>query len=209
MLRKHVIRQGEHLASIAARYGFANDDAIWQHPDNAELKRKRRSPYVLAPGDTLAIPDAEAKEVDASTGRMNRFVLKRTWLQLAVRLLDWRDQPLQGARCELAVDGISEEVTTDADGIVRKPIPRDARRATLTYGGVGYDLAIGHLDPVEAPAGLAARLSALGYWMGDPGDVDEDMLRFAIELFQYDHGLTVDGERTPSLETAVEDAHGC
>jgi hypothetical protein len=99
---------------------------------------------------------------------MHRFVVKRTWLQLAVRLLDWRQQPIQDARCELAIDGAASEMTTDGDGVVRTHIARDARRATLAYGGVTYDLVIGHLDPIDEPTGLAARLYALGYSEAEP-----------------------------------------
>jgi N-acetylmuramoyl-L-alanine amidase len=209
MPRKHVVRQGEHLSSIAVRYGFEDDDALWLHADNAALRKKRKSPYVLAPGDEIAIPDIEPKQVEVGTGRVHRFIVRRTSLRLAVRLLDWRGEPIQGARCALAIDGSVEELTTDGSGLVQKQIPRDAQRATLDYDGVHYDLAIGHLDPADEPSGLETRLNGLGYWTGEPGDSDADQLRFAIELFQLDHGLTVDGERTPALEAAVEDAYGC
>jgi hypothetical protein len=206
---KHVIRQGEHLASVAAAHGFANDESIWNHPDNAALKSKRASPYILQPGDEVALPERTLKKADVATGKSHRFLLNRTKLQLAVRLLDWKGEPLADAPCVLEVDGQEQELVTDGDGIVRASIPRTAKHATVTVDGEVLELAIGYLDPSDEPVGLPARLNALGYWVGDPEDVDEETLRFAIELFQYDHDLPVDGEPTLELCAAVEREYGC
>ena len=51
----HIVRQGEHLSQIALNYGFRDYKIIWDHPDNAALKKLRKSPNVLMPGDTLRI----------------------------------------------------------------------------------------------------------------------------------------------------------
>jgi hypothetical protein len=206
---KHVIRQGEHLATVAAAHGFASVEPLWNHPDNAALKSKRASPYILLPGDEVALPERTSKTITVATGKNHRFLVKRTKLQLAVRLLDWKGEPLAGAPCVLEVDGREEELVTGGDGVVRANIPRTAKHATLTVDGQVLDLAIGYLDPSGEPVGLPARLNALGYWVGDPEDVDEETLRFAIELFQYDHGLPVDGEQTAGLRAAVEREYGC
>jgi hypothetical protein len=39
----HVVKQGESLASIAKKYGFTDWWAIYNHPSNADFKRKRPS----------------------------------------------------------------------------------------------------------------------------------------------------------------------
>ena len=209
MSRQHVVRQGEHLSSIAWRYGFVHEDAIWSHPQNAELRKKRASPHILAPGDTLFIPDRKAKTATVATGAEHRFILKRSKLELAVRLLDWQGAPMPGEPCLLIVDGVEEELTSDGDGVVRGALPRDAQSALLEFGEMRLALAIGNLDPLEVSSGLQARLNSLCYWAGVPGDGDEQQLRFAIEFFQHDRGLEPDGEITPALVDALKEAFGC
>lgn len=54
---EHVVRQGECLSAIAKRYGFASYRIIYDHPDNAELRRARPNPNLLFPGDVIVIPD--------------------------------------------------------------------------------------------------------------------------------------------------------
>ena len=65
----HRVKQGECLTSIAARYGFADWRAIYQHPNNAELRKKRPNPSLLFPGDALFIPEKRRKTVAAQTGK--------------------------------------------------------------------------------------------------------------------------------------------
>jgi N-acetylmuramoyl-L-alanine amidase len=223
MPRKHRVREGDHIASIAEAYGFRTDDPIWKHADNAELRAKRKSPYILAPGDEVTVPGPEKKEVTAATGERHHFLLKGTPLKIAVRLLDWDGKPSAGKSCTLTVHDDKTKETTDGDGVVRKAIPRSAHQASLVVLGDESDddgegqvehervhtLAIGSLDPIDTISGVQARLLALGYWPGDPGDLDVDHLRFAIELFQRDHKLAVDGENTPKLQGDLEEAFGC
>jgi len=49
----HTVAQGEHLSGIAAKYGFQKVATIWEHPDNAGLKSKRKNPHILLPGDKI------------------------------------------------------------------------------------------------------------------------------------------------------------
>ena len=64
---QHRVTQGESITTIALRYGFRDPKAIYDHPDNAELKKKRPSPDILFPGDVVIIPDKEAKSINAPT----------------------------------------------------------------------------------------------------------------------------------------------
>ncbi|MBK8258708.1 MAG: hypothetical protein IPK82_39380 [Polyangiaceae bacterium] len=57
------------MASLSARYGFADWKVIWNHPDNAELKQRRPKPGVLFEGDVVTIPDKTLKEEDRETGK--------------------------------------------------------------------------------------------------------------------------------------------
>ncbi|MBI4953975.1 MAG: LysM peptidoglycan-binding domain-containing protein [Myxococcales bacterium] len=50
----YTVRPGDYLVKIAAEHG-TTWQAIWDHPSNAELRRRRGSPDILYPGDVLAI----------------------------------------------------------------------------------------------------------------------------------------------------------
>ena len=57
-------------------------------------------------------------------------------------------------------------------------------RRTCAFGSKHkrvHTLAIGYLDPIDTISGVQARLLALGYWPGDPGDVDVDHLQGDLE----------------------------
>jgi N-acetylmuramoyl-L-alanine amidase len=75
MSSTHTVAQGEYLSGIAKHYGFANHVTIWNHPQNAALKKLRVNPNVLLPGDQAFIPDKAPKQESAPTGRTSRFRL--------------------------------------------------------------------------------------------------------------------------------------
>jgi len=66
----HTVVQGEHLSSIAKKYGFSSYKTIWDHGQNADLKKKRQNPNVIFPGDRLFIPD----KVEKSPGTPKRNI---------------------------------------------------------------------------------------------------------------------------------------
>lgn len=47
MPTRHVIQQGESVVALSERYGLFVE-TIWNHADNAELKRKRKDMNVLS-----------------------------------------------------------------------------------------------------------------------------------------------------------------
>ena len=63
----HTVVQGECLSSIAAKAGFTVD-ALWNLPENAQLKSTRKDPNVLYPGDVVFVPDPRPKLISKSTG---------------------------------------------------------------------------------------------------------------------------------------------
>lgn len=208
MAQSYVVKQGDHLPAIAASFGFHSWHTLWEAPENAELRRQRSEPTLLAPGDVVNIPSLRPLDRTAATGQRHRFVLKRSRLKLRVRVLDPFGQALANTDCELVVDGSSQSLTTGGDGIVEAKIPPQASVGVLRAAGMEFPLRIGHLDPLPLPSGLEARLINLGCYPGSVGEDDPDSLTFAVELLQHDLGLEVTGV-VEDVIGAVKDAYGC
>ena len=128
MSTDHVVQQGEHLSQIAKQYGFRDFNTVWNHPDNAALKKLRQSPNVLFPGDTVKIPDKTQKKESRPTGKKHSFKLTGGRLLLRLALRDFDNQPLANTACQVQVEGASTELTTDANGRVEVPISATLRR---------------------------------------------------------------------------------
>lgn len=54
----HVVKPGETLSSIAAKYNAGSWRDIYRHPQNAAFRRKRPDPNRIFPGDHVFIPDS-------------------------------------------------------------------------------------------------------------------------------------------------------
>jgi N-acetylmuramoyl-L-alanine amidase len=216
----HTVAPGEHLASIARKYGFSSYKAIWDHAQNAELKRKRQNPNVIAPGDRLFIPDKEQKQEEASTEQKHRFTLRADKLKLRLVVHDASASPIANAECELRVGNQRVELTTDDTGKLEQDITPGDEIAFLTVKDpsspnleILIPLKIGHLDPVEEESGQRARLINLGYLSapaaGESPDDGAMKLLAAIEEFQCENGLSVDGKCGPVTQAKLKQVHGC
>jgi N-acetylmuramoyl-L-alanine amidase len=212
----HIVAQGEHLSKIAKDNGFTDYRAIWDHPDNAQLKKLRQNPNVLFPGDEVFIPDKEEKVETGVAEKRHNFVLKRETLKLRLILEDLYEKPIAGAQCALLIDGQLYQLTTDGKGKLEQEIPLDAKEGVLTIRGDQTPFAnevipikIGHLDPVDKPSGQIARLNNLGYFAGEVEGTEVDAFSSAVEEFQCDHGLTVDGECGTKTQAKLKQMHGC
>ena len=86
MAEYYVVRQGDCIDSIAYDHGFFWQ-TLWNHPENAELKRKRKDPNILKEGDVVYIPDLRAKQESASTEQKHRFVRKAVPAKLRLRFM--------------------------------------------------------------------------------------------------------------------------
>ena len=215
MSTQHTVKQGEHLSGIAATYGFADWHALWDHPENAALKEKRKNPNVLFPDDQVFIPDKEQKKESISAGASHKFTLRKPKVTLRIALRGIDDHPLANTKCELQVDGKSFPVTSNGDGLVEQEVPAGASGGKLVVKGVdGFPdldipIKIGHLDPVEEISGQVARLNNLGYNAGPADEIDGKLFPAAVEEFQCDQGLTVDGTCGPKTQAKLREIHGC
>jgi putative peptidoglycan binding protein len=215
MSSRHTVMQGEHLSRIAADHGFGSIGPIWDHPENAELKQRRGNPSVLAAGDEVFIPNKLKKSHRVQTGHTAQFRVREPTVVLRFRLLDPFGNPMADTPCELEAGGQVFPLVSDGDGRIEQKVRIRAERGTLRVGDdLELEIRIGHLDPIDTPAGLQARLNNLGFFVGDPGgqglgDVDPEKLAFAIELFQGLNGLPVDGQASQEVLDKIKELHGC
>jgi hypothetical protein len=217
MAGMHTVKQGEYMAFIAAEYGFTNWQTIWNLAQNAALKSQRQNPNVLFPGDQLYIPYRQQQTFNKPTDNTHSFKLKTSTLKLRLTLRDKYEKPIANAKCVLAVDGTTINVTTDAQGGINQDIPSTAQKGVLVildakqtpYNNIQIPILIGNLDPLTEVSGQQARLKNLGYFRGDVGSPADDAFEAAVEEFQCDHDLTVDGICGPATQAKLKEVHGC
>jgi len=218
MPRRHRVQQGECLASIAAAHGFFLK-TVWEHPDNAPLRAKRKSPYVLLPGDEVVVPDREQRSETCGTTKRHRF--RRRGVPEHFRLVLKVDgEPRKDLPYVITIDGDRREGRTNGGGELHEWIPPDAREATLSIPRPGTEPAqygdlerwatapvrIGRLDPADTDSGVRARLFHLHYI--EDRDAGERALRLGLAAFQHASGLPLTGELDAATADALRAAHG-
>lgn len=206
-MKQHVVRQGDHLARLAAEHGLSSERPLWSHPKNAGLRAKRPSPFILLPGDEVAIPERNEKVVSCATGSLHTFVAGPGPLlvRLALRGPTWAMLAGTAVLTRLAGAGESE---TDAEGKLAVAVPPQLAGGSLAIGPRVLDLRIGSLDPVDAPSGQRGRLLNLGFLSGPAEDDDPDELAFALADFQADTGLPVTGRADAATSAKLVEKHG-
>jgi hypothetical protein len=210
MSQNYNVQQGDHIFSIAAKFGFRDYRIIWDDPKNAALKQKRVNPHVLFPGDVVFIPDKKEKTESIATTKVHRFKLNEEPLKLRLVLRDFDNEPIPNMDCELEVEGQVTKLKTNAKGLIEKEIPATAQKGLLKVPELGLVLPvkIGHLDPNDEESGWKARLINLGYHPRGLADDDKEILGYSIEEFQCDHGLPVTGKLDTATKAKLKQEHG-
>jgi len=180
------------------------------------LKQQRQNPNVLLPGDSIYIPDRNLRQESRGTDQKHTFVKKGKGLKLRLTLLDQYEKPIANASCSLSIGGDTSTVTTDGEGRIEQDIQPDVHDGILViqddqtpFNNAQIALKIGDLDPVDAISGQVARLNNLGYFAGDPSTPDQTAFESAVEEFQCDNKLTVDGICGPVTQAKLKQVHGC
>jgi len=207
----YTVQQGDHLSGIAEQFGFQNIDTIWNHPNNADLKKARKDPHILFPGDEVFIPDKTDKSSPAPTTKLNEFKITIKLVRLNLKLQDLNSDPIANKPITLEVEGTKvPPPTTDGDGKTSSVILKSAKNGVLEVGDLQFPLKIGHLDPIDKQSGQVARLNNLGYEAGDPVKVDADAFQSAVEEFQCDNGIKpVTGVCDDATQGKLKEVHGC
>ncbi len=206
----YVVRSGDCLASIAFAHGHAWS-TLWRHPDNADLRRARKDPNVLSPGDRVTIPPVRQSVSHRPTGARHRYVLKTTPARLNLELR-WGGEPRAGEPYELRIGGQVRRGVLGSKGELSEPIVPDASAAVLVVGEgprrTEMALQIGSLLPASGLAGAQSRLANLGYLTGEVDGTWDPKTRTALRQFQRDAGVEPTGkldQETGDLLVSVHD----
>jgi len=203
------VAQGECLSSIAQQYGF-DWQFLWNHSLNADLRKLRKTPNVLKPGDVLHIPAKEIKHEDRSAEARHNFQVTGVPTKLILKLMR-AGKPLANENYTLRIaSGAAITDKTDGNGKIEKVIPAGETHASLllSNGLEEYSLKLAHLDPVETTTGLQARLRNLGFYGGPVDDCDSPLLTAALKEFQKKNGLNETGTSDDSTRQKLMSVHG-
>jgi Putative peptidoglycan binding domain len=208
MAIRYEVLQGDCISSIAFEHGFF-PDTIWNHPNNAALKGKRKDPNVLLPGDIVFVPDRRLKELPRPTEHLHKFRCKAVPEKLKLQLL-LNGVPRAQVSYELTVDDeLVLSGKTDSQGRLEHSIPPNARTGKLIVNDEeAYELLLGELDPADDITGIQGRLRHLGFYDGPiEGQVTPEMEQ-ALQEFQLSAGLEPDGATSQQTVDALKKAYG-
>lgn len=220
MAGNYTVKPGDHMSRIAGQAGFTTYKTIWDHSQNADLKAKR-NPNVLNPGDQVYIPDLEKKSFDRSVDALHQFIKPAEPLKLRLVLNRMYNAPYANFPCTLMVGLTQNDLTSDGNAKIEQKIERTDADASVklkdqvqTSNGPaeverGVALKIGFLTPVTEVSGQVSRLANLGYYRLPPTPVDDDEFSSAVEEFQCENRLTVDGDCGPRTQAKLLSVHGC
>jgi hypothetical protein len=220
----YVVRTGEYLTAIASQCGSTVDD-ILADPNNADLKKLRANPEILAPTDIVYLPQAEPTWHALPVGSTTTFTAPDApTVTLNVVLLGQDGQAI--ANKPVTTDPVVSEspLTTDGSGLLTFPITIDVDTIDVSVDGtcLRFRLRVGNLDPVDTDTGLASRLRHLGHlgdedshviqrsWLRELGlGANDAGIALGVASFQAANGRDVTGDADDDVRGAIHDAHGC
>jgi N-acetylmuramoyl-L-alanine amidase len=183
-IRTHVVKRGECLSRIAHQHGIRRWQRIWDHPKNERLRKRRKSPHVLHPGDEVAVPGVDVHEIIRSTDATHRIAVDRdSRVPLLVHVRSHAETTCADVAWSL-FDSNDREVAlaegrTDAQGRLRALVPVRCETLLLLVHEpeMAWELQVGALVAErEQPdggellvSGIQGRLQGLGF---DCGPID-------------------------------------
>ncbi|HVZ34155.1 MAG TPA: peptidoglycan-binding protein [Polyangiaceae bacterium] len=204
--RRHVVQRGESLTGIAHRYGISDWKRVWNDQKNDALRKKRKCPHVLWPGDELTLPPREVREIVRATDATYRLVVDVPDVEFRVILRDHHGRPFKAQAYELRLTDHPNEPprtgSTDGAGKLVERVPVSVRRVrvALPARGLTWAFETNRLTPLHKSAedvtsgqtsaeneticALQARLNALGFSCGETDGLLGPRTREALALFQ-------------------------
>ncbi|WP_395344113.1 peptidoglycan-binding protein [Ningiella sp. W23] len=214
-MKKHSIKSGECLASLAKHYGFHDCKVIYDAPVNEVLRLQRPNMHVLQEGDQLFIPERQTKSVRLGSGIQHTFKVKGQVTEFVTLVQDSGGNALANMPYELDVGGYKLTGITDKDGLVRKKIDASAKTGKLIIfldelkkNVLTWPLEFGSLPPHDSAIGIQARLNNLGYFCANETGVLDDTTKDAISAFKSKHGLTANATVDERFLAALKHEYG-
>jgi hypothetical protein len=210
-MRTYVVRQGDHLEALAVRLAF-DAKAVWNDPKNAELKKLRKDPAILCPGDVLYLPEPTRESSPVQSGGSNSYKAKIPMVPIHFVIKGPDNKPMAGEKYVVEGAGAPIEGTTDGSGAVSVQVPAitPSCRVVLTDKQASYVLKIGHLDPIDEESGVRQRLEHLGFmsspferWRRRPLSLEK-----GVRDYQNARGLSPTGTIDDATRAALENEHG-
>lgn len=210
-----MIQPGQCLSSVAAEEGLGRCEALFDAPENADLRQRRPNPNALQVGDVVTIPEHTPLTVSLTRGQLQRVVLKRPTAQLRTYVYDLAGAPIADAPYVLDAGADRFEGRTAGDGLVQHTIGLDVVEAILrvttqieeTALELVWTLAVGQLGPANEVDGAQARLNNLGFACGI---VDGDLgvqTQGALRAFQVSVDLKPTGVLDATTAAALQREH--
>jgi len=221
MAGMYTVVAGDHISRLAEQFGFAKYETIWNHPQNADLKALRKNPNILNPGDQVYIPDADVKTLDRPADVKHSFTKPAETLKLRLVLNRMYNKPYAIVPCTLSVGSVQTDLTTDGNAQIEQTIKRLDSAGSVKLndqitvsGGAAtiqreVDFQIGFLTPLTEVSGQIGRLANLGYYRGPASPPDLDEFKSAVEEFQCENSLSVDGICGPLTQAKLKSVYGC
>jgi len=198
---------GDSVTSLAHENGHFLEK-VWNHPENATLKAKRKNPNQLVAGDEVFIPELEIRE--ESRGTDSRHVFKRKGVPSKLRMqLFQLGEPRKNEEYVLELNGKLITGTLDGDGVLEQYIPPNARCGSLKLKG-GKEvipIRLGYLDPIDELSGVKQRLNNLGFRCGAEDNVMNGHTAAALRSFQARQKLPETGEVDGATKAKLQELH--
>jgi N-acetylmuramoyl-L-alanine amidase len=215
MSKPYFARQGESVGSIAKDNGFPSYKALYDHPANEELKRRRPDPNLLMPGDPIAIPEAIPRTMTRAIDQWHDETVEVEAPLLRLKLLDPSGKVLPNQDYQLLVSGRERFGATNASGILEETLEYGVHSAvlstTVTLGEqtkeLVWKLNFDAIDPKGSVTGLQGRLYNLGYYRGLIDGCFGPATRGAVAAFQTSAGLVATGSADENTWAALERQH--
>ena len=210
-MRIHVVKQGECLSSVAHAYGFKTAREIFEHPENADFRKRRPDPAVLFPGDEIKIPDLKPKILSLETGQVHRIVVNLPVVELRAYLRDLDGTAIANQDYVIRFEGCEEKGKTSDKGLLKHRVPASIDEAEVEIAALGLKLRLGcgRIDPVDTITGFQARLNNLGFGAGPVDGELGPRTRDAIQRFQTSAGIEETGEMDDQTGQKLIQAYGC
>jgi N-acetylmuramoyl-L-alanine amidase len=129
----YVVRSGDYLTAIAFRFGTTVDE-IWADPANAELKKRRANPEILAPGDVVFVPETHREWLPVETGAQNKYTARRPVVTVRVILRSPDGKALANQSVTTSPPS-SVPLKTDGDGLLVCAVSFGARVLDVSVDG--------------------------------------------------------------------------